>query len=402
MPDFGRWTSNGGDPSLNEINRTDEFLDALATQQPVYATDHDEADLANLLAGWRDDVRETPMSELVTTDEAARILDRGSVGGRRRFSLAVVGSAAAAVLCLGGFGAIVAGAGPGDALYGLRTMLFGEHATRDDAVILAAQTEMAQVQQLIDQGDWQAAQDKLETITTTVATVNDSQRKEELVTQWQELTVKVDAQDAAATVAPGEPLPTFPEPVVNLDPATVPNLTSDTSVTVQTTAPSEAVSPSVTTGPSGTTAPSRTTAPAGTTGPSVTTSPSEVAATSATTAPSATTPTSSAITTAPSSSAARSSSGPPSTTTTRSPSATTSTSVAAQSSSSAPAVSSSPTVAQSSAAAPSSSPAAAVPSPTATPVPTSAPAAEAQEPAPASSPAAPVTPPTTTTLIVEP
>ena len=36
MPDFGRW-NNGGDPSLNEINRTDRFLDALANQQPVYS-----------------------------------------------------------------------------------------------------------------------------------------------------------------------------------------------------------------------------------------------------------------------------------------------------------------------------------------------------------------------------
>ena len=76
MPDFGRWTSNGGDPSLNEINRTRQFLDALATQQPVYATDRGEAELANLLAGWRDDVRETPMAELVTTNEAALALDR--------------------------------------------------------------------------------------------------------------------------------------------------------------------------------------------------------------------------------------------------------------------------------------------------------------------------------------
>ena len=67
-------------------------------------------------------------------------------------------------------------------------MLFGEQtATRDDAVVLAAQTEMQQVQQLIDQGDWQGAQDKLKTITTTVATVNDVERKQELVTQWQEL-----------------------------------------------------------------------------------------------------------------------------------------------------------------------------------------------------------------------
>ncbi|WP_255251735.1 anti-sigma-D factor RsdA, partial [Mycolicibacterium vaccae] len=44
MPDFGRWNSAGGDPSLNEINRTDQFLDALAAQQPPYSTDRDEAE----------------------------------------------------------------------------------------------------------------------------------------------------------------------------------------------------------------------------------------------------------------------------------------------------------------------------------------------------------------------
>ena len=247
MPDFGRWTSNGGDPSLNEINRTDQFLDALATQQPVYATDRGEAELANLLAGWRDDVRETPIAELVTTNEAALALDRvTSPGRRRRLSLAVVGSAAAAVLCIGGFGAVVAGSGPGDALYGLRTMLFGEQtATRDDAVVLAAQTEMQQVQQLIDQGDWQGAQDKLKTITTTVATVNDVERKQELVTQWQELTVKVEAKDAAATVEPGAPLPTFPDvPVVSLNPDTLIPLTPGSS---ETTTSSPAVTSSETT-----------------------------------------------------------------------------------------------------------------------------------------------------------
>ena len=139
------------------------------------------------------------------------------------------------MLCLGGFGAVVAGTGPGDALYGLRTMLFGEQKTRDDAVILAAQTEMAQVQQLIEQGDWQAAQARLETVTTTVASVNDLERKEELVTQWQELTLKVEAQDAAATVAPGAPLPTFPDvPAVDFDPATLPNLTLEPPIVLET------------------------------------------------------------------------------------------------------------------------------------------------------------------------
>jgi hypothetical protein len=112
MPDFGRWSANGGDPSLNEINRTDQFLDALATQQPVYATDHGEADLAQLLAGWRDDIRETPMEHVATPHVAEAALARvTSPAPRRRLSLAVVGSAAAAMLAIGGVGAVIAGSG---------------------------------------------------------------------------------------------------------------------------------------------------------------------------------------------------------------------------------------------------------------------------------------------------
>ncbi|MDZ4268951.1 MAG: anti-sigma-D factor RsdA, partial [Mycobacterium sp.] len=376
MPDFGRWTANGGDPSINEINRSDQFLDALASQQPAYSTDHGEAELASLLAGWRDDVRETPMAELVSVDEAARVLDGAtSPGRRRRLSLAVVGSAAAAVLCLGGFGAVVAGAGPGDALYGLRSMLFGEQATlRDDAVILAAQTEMAEVQQLIDQGDWQAAQDKLETITTTVATVDDVASKQELVTQWQELTVKVEAQDAAATPPPGAPLPTFPEiPVVNLDPGT---LITDTSVTSEpaTSSPEVTSSESPTPSTSETTAPSTSTTSETSTSPTATTSETEPSAT-----PSATTTQSPAPTTTSS--------------------ATTSSSVISQSSASAtssvaaepsPTSEASPTVTRQPTSTPIPTP---TPRTTATPIPT-----PTVEPSP--TPAAPL--PTTTTLVVLP
>lgn len=254
MPDFGRWTANGGDPSLNELNRTDRFLDALAHQQPVYSTDPSEAELAQLMAGWRDEVREAPLTATVTPRDAVLALDRATASHRRtRTSLAVVGSVAAAVLCIGGFGAVVAGSGPGDSLYGLRTMLFGEQQdTRQDAVVLAAQTQMAEVQQLIDQGQWLAAQDKLQTLTTTVATVDDSERKEELVSQWQELTVKVEAQNPAATVPPGAPLPTFPDvPAVVVD-----TPTDATTSSPPTTSPSETSTASQTTSSSPTTSPS--------------------------------------------------------------------------------------------------------------------------------------------------
>jgi Anti-sigma-D factor RsdA to sigma factor binding region len=241
MPDFGRWTANGGDPSLNEINRTDRFIDGLASQQPVYSTDPGEAELAQLLAGWRDEIREAPVRAVVTPRDAVIALDRAAAARRRRrMSTAVIGSVAAAVLCLGGFGAVVAGAGPGDPLYGLRTMLFGEpqQAPRTDAVALASQ-QLAEVQQLIDQGQWEAAQDKLQTLTTTVATVNDVEQKQELVEQWQDLTVKVETQDANATVPPNVPPPAFPDlPAVVLD------TTTSSTTSSETTSPSETTTPS--------------------------------------------------------------------------------------------------------------------------------------------------------------
>lgn len=294
MPDFGRWTSNGGDPSLNEINRTDRFLDALASQQPVYSTDPSEAELAQLLAGWRDEVRTPPLMAPVTPRDAVVALTRAVESRKRtRTSMALVGSVAAAVLCLGGFGAVVAGAGPGDPLYGLHTMLFGEEQkTRTDQVALASQ-QLAEVQQLIDEGQWDAAQDKLQTLTTTVATVNDVEQKQDLVTQWQELTVKVDAKDANATLPPGAPPPPMPEPVV-VAPGSDTSTTSSTSTSSETSSATSSSSETTTSSSEASTSPSTTTSsptssspvpepppPSGT--PTTTTSPPTTTTTTTTT-----------------------------------------------------------------------------------------------------------------------
>jgi Anti-sigma-D factor RsdA to sigma factor binding region len=299
MPDFGRWSANGGDPSLNEINRTDRFLDALANQQPVYSTDPSEAELAHLLAGWRDEIRTPPLMSPVTPRDAVVALTHSVESRRRtRTSMAIVGSVAAAVLCLGGFGAVVAGAGPGDPLYGLHTMLFGEE-TRTDQVALASQ-QLAEVQQLINEGQWQQAQDKLQAVTTTVATVNDVEQKQQLVTQWQDLTVKVDAKDPNATLPPGVPPPVMPEPVV-----VAPDSTTSTTTSSETSGPTS--SPSETTTPSSeTTSPTTTPSSPTTSSPTTTTSspapepppPSETPTTT-TTQPETTTTTSQPATSTP-------------------------------------------------------------------------------------------------------
>lgn len=350
MPDFGRWTANGGDPSLNDINRADKFLDALATEQPPFSTDRGDADLAFLLAGWRDEVRQVPMDHVATTDAAAAALVDATAGPsrRNRLSLAVVGSAAAAVLCLGGFGTAVFAAGPGDGLYGVRTMLFGdERATRDDAVVLAAQTELAQVQQLVDQGQWDQAQDKLAALSATVQSVDQVEQKQELIQQWNALTYKVVEQDpAAALPPPGEPLPALPASPLTLLPIpvidatdTVTTTTPDTpSTTVPVTTPAETTGPEVlsTTEPSATTTPSST----------VTDTSATATTTPATAAP---------TTTAPSSTTAPTTTAPPSstTTTTAAPSTATTTAVATTTSAAPTTTTTTTTVTQSSAAAPS-------------------------------------------------
>jgi len=317
MPDFGRWTANGGDPSLNAIARSDKFLDALAAGQSPYSTDPGEAELAYLLAGWRDDVREHPDSGVVSPRDAVEALRRGVASRRRtRMSLAVVGSVAAALLCLGGFGAAVYGAGPGDALYGLRTTLFGEQqATRDDQVVLAAQTQLAEVEQLINEGQWTAAQDKLQTLTTTVATVNDVERKQELADQLQELSVKVETRNPNATVPPGAPPLTLPSVPAVVEPTTTPTTTPTTS---PTTTPTTTESPTTTTTTTTTTSPPETTTSTTTNPPVQQPPPPPTTTTTTPTTPPTTTTTTTTPTTPPTTTATTTttSSPPPTPTTT--------------------------------------------------------------------------------------
>lgn len=254
MPDFGRWIPDGGEPALDAIARSDRLIDALAAQQPVVPAEPDDHALTSLLAGWRDELRDPPAADLVSQRQAVAALQRGLVTRRRtRLGMAVVGSVAAALLCVGGFAAVVYDAAPGNGLYGLRTMLFGEQPTdvRDEQVMLAAQTELNEVEDLIARGEWNQAQDKLVAISTSVQTVNDAGRKEELVDEWNRLAVQVETRDANATLPasaeppPGQtiPLPALAPPTISPSDSTTSSETS-TSSSQPPTSSSESPEPS--------------------------------------------------------------------------------------------------------------------------------------------------------------
>ncbi|GFG63098.1 hypothetical protein MKUB_05880 [Mycobacterium kubicae] len=199
MPEF--------DPRLDELARTDLLLDALAERDDFRLDDPNDDALAALLGEWRDDLRWPPASALVSQDEAEAALLAGMAERRRsRRGVTAVGSVAASVLLLSGFGAVVADARPGDLLYGLHAMMFNEPRVSDDQIELSAKADLAKVEQMIAQGQWAQAQTQLAEVSTSVQSVNDGSRRQFLLDEVNQLNTKVEKHDPNAT-APLAPAP---------------------------------------------------------------------------------------------------------------------------------------------------------------------------------------------------
>ena len=95
---------------------------------------------------------------------------------------------------------------------------------------------------LIGQADVAVAQQRLVTLSTTVQSVDNTQNRQQLVEQYNTLTVKVIQQNPEATLPPpGEPMPPLPSspltflPVPVIEATTTPP--SSTQTTIVTTLP---------------------------------------------------------------------------------------------------------------------------------------------------------------------
>ena len=192
------------------VARSERFIEAVAKGEPVEFSDvADERDtgdraLAGLLEDWRDELRVPVPNGVCPELDAVAALGRGLAARRRtRRRMALVSAMAAAVLGVAGFGALMGQAQPGDALYGVRTTLFGEPASvHDDRIAVSAETDLDQVQQMIALGQWDQAQDKLAAVGAHVQTVKDNGRKQGLIDKVNLLNAKVASRDRNATMSP--------------------------------------------------------------------------------------------------------------------------------------------------------------------------------------------------------
>ncbi len=211
MPEFG--FARPDQPALDELARTDLLLDALAQREPVDVDDPEDDALAALLADWRDDLRWPPASALVSPEEAIEALQTGLADlGRGRRGLAAIGSVAATLLVLSGFGAVVVEARPGDALYGLHAMFFDQPRVNDDSIMLSAKADLAKVQQMIDQGEWDQAHNQLAEVSSTVQSINDGAGKHDLMDEVNLLNTRVQSRNPNATLPPAAPPSMGPAP----------------------------------------------------------------------------------------------------------------------------------------------------------------------------------------------
>jgi hypothetical protein len=252
--DFGN--ARGDQPALDEVAHTDLLLDALAARTEIdlgSPDDFEDQALALLLGEWRDDLRWPPASALVSQDEAEEALRDGMLNrGRGRRGLAAVGSLAATLLMLSGFGAVVADARPGDLLYGLHAMMFNEPRVSDDQIMLSAKADLAKAEQMIAQGQWDQAHTQLAEVSSTLQGVNDGSRRQGLLDEVTQLNTKVDKRDPNAKQHPAAP--PNPELIVPSAPSGLPGnsrtppLAPAPEVTLPTT-PSVSAKPTPTTKP---------------------------------------------------------------------------------------------------------------------------------------------------------
>ena len=225
--------------SLDEFARTDLLLDALAQRRPVVDVEDPDVDvLTGLLEDWRDNLRWPPASALVTPEEAVHAL-RAGLAERRRGShrgLAVVGSVAAALMVLSGFGAMVVEARPGGTLYGLHAMFFDEPQVHGSQEMLAAKADLAKVQESIDRGQWDQAKNQLTEVSSLVQSIDDPASKQDLMNQLKLLNARVDARDPNATSPVASP------PAASPGPATA--IPAAPATTIPAAPPAASVAPS--------------------------------------------------------------------------------------------------------------------------------------------------------------
>lgn len=216
------------------VHADDLLLDALSSADPRTRVAAADDELTALLLSWRDDVDDEPIGEPVDTDVAVAAVLAGRQRRNQKPRLLVPVAAAAAVLAIAfsGVGFAAHGAEPGDALWGLTTVLYAEHAKSVQAAA-EVRGDLLEAESALLQGKLAEAKSKLEDAKATLPRVAAEDGKQVLAEQHAELEAKLPDSPSnpaapAPTPTPTTAPPSSPEESSTPPPSSSPAQPSDT------------------------------------------------------------------------------------------------------------------------------------------------------------------------------
>ncbi|WP_207842673.1 anti-sigma-D factor RsdA [Williamsia soli] len=258
--------------NLGAVRADDEFIDALLSKPIVPAQTPVDYELASLLSEWRSDIMAQPFPTGPTLEEVEAGIESRRRADSRRRSLRLVrftaGAAAGFAILFGGVSVVAHNAAPGDALWGVKEVMFGADASATQAVA-DVQANIDRAEQSLAAGDKPAAttfldraqsqlgdvraederkalQDRIDnvrgklavpaTTTTTSAKSTSISTPPPLTSVAEEPTVTVTVPQETVTITPPEtstsepPVSTSPSgPTTVSEPPTEPNPSSSSS-----------------------------------------------------------------------------------------------------------------------------------------------------------------------------
>ncbi|MDI9914685.1 anti-sigma-D factor RsdA [Rhodococcus sp. IEGM 1379] len=271
-------TDDGAPVDLAAVRRDDALIEAISSGGPVTTDSTEQYELALILSKWRDDVVSTPMPEgplledVIAAIESAppSIADRERSRSRLRLVRPIAAAAAVAAVVFGGGSMLAYDAQPGDALWGVKQVVFADEANSTVAKIDTT-SELEKAERLLAAGDIPEAKKVLDNAAQRAGDVKDSQEKTDLVERWGKLMTQ--AQETGAPIAPPLPsttggqssLPATSVTSIPAQPSTSSNVEMPGTGPVTSTSNAELPPPSSTNPSPSTSAPTSTSAPSSST-----------------------------------------------------------------------------------------------------------------------------------------
>ncbi|MGB9281020.1 MAG: anti-sigma-D factor RsdA [Pseudonocardiaceae bacterium] len=183
---------------LAAVQADDALLDLIGRAGYTPEDAHDE--LTRVLTGWRQEMDAEPFGELVDTDTALAAIRAGRRPVRRRNPVfgSIAGAAAVVVIAFSGVGLAAKSAQPGDHLWGVTQVLYGDYA---HSVETAAQvrTELNEAKTALNQGDPARARASLQRVQKQLPAIGDTEGRTDLTARSHELEQQV-VQSAGSPV----------------------------------------------------------------------------------------------------------------------------------------------------------------------------------------------------------